>query len=58
MHAYDNELRDDEGQTIAFFSSHWAAVAAMLRASNPSFVSLGGDKQSDLDIEYRLGISS
>lgn len=36
------------------FSSHWAACAAMIRLHQPSFVSLGGDKASDLAIEAEI----
>lgn len=30
------------------FSSHWAAVAALVRLSHPDFKSIGGDKAEDL----------
>jgi hypothetical protein len=33
------------------FTSHWAATAAMIRLSDPTFASLGGDKPIDLAIE-------
>jgi hypothetical protein len=36
------------------FSSHWAACAAMIRLSDPGFVSLGGDKPEDLAIEKTI----
>ena len=41
----------NDGRRIGPFSSHWAACAAMIRQSNPSFRSLGGDKESDLALE-------
>ena len=46
-----NTLVLASGVRVGPFSSHWAACAAMIRLSNPSFESLGGDKQCDLDIE-------
>jgi hypothetical protein len=39
---------------LAWFSSHWAACAAMIRLRQPDFVSLGGDKPEDLAEEARL----
>jgi len=40
-----------DGSRLGPFSSHWAACAAMVRRSDPTFVSLGGDMPSDLAIE-------
>jgi hypothetical protein len=37
--------------TLGMFSSHWAAVAALVRLRQPDFKSLSGDKQEDLDKE-------
>lgn len=50
-YADGNTLVLDSGQRIGPFSSHWAACAAMIRLSEPSFRSLGGDKPEDLAIE-------
>ncbi len=41
----------EDGRRIGPFSSHWAAVAAMIRRDEPGFHSLGGDKAADLAIE-------
>jgi hypothetical protein len=51
MHADDNFLVLDTGERVGPFSSHWAACAAMIRQSDPNFISLGGDKESDLKVE-------
>lgn len=40
-----------DGSRWGPFTSSWAAVAAMIRLSDPGFVSLGGDKAIDLAIE-------
>jgi hypothetical protein len=50
-HVYDNQLCADDGTVLATFKSHWQAVAAMIRLSNPDFVSLGGDTPEALAIE-------
>lgn len=39
---------------VGTFSSHWAAVAAMVRLTHPEFKSLGGDKQEDLQEEESM----
>lgn len=36
---------------LGTFSSHWAAVAALVRLHQPEFRSLGGDKPEDLAAE-------
>lgn len=46
-----NFLVLEDGRRIGPFSTHWAACAAMVRLTNPKFVSLGGDKPEDLAIE-------
>lgn len=51
---YGNELRDDMGTVLGKFSSHWAACAAMIRLTDRSFVSLGGDKAADLAEEAAM----
>lgn len=51
MQADDMYLVLDDGRRIGPFSSHWAAVAALIRRSDPDFVSLGGDRPEDLRIE-------
>lgn len=48
MTANGNILIGDDGQPLGTFSSHWAACAAMLRMSDPTFASLGGDSAEDL----------
>lgn len=40
-----------DGQKWGPFTSHWAATAAMIRLSDPTFKSLGEDKAVDLAIE-------
>lgn len=57
MRADGFKLEDDSGNCLGVFSSHWAACAAMIRLSNPTFRSLGGDKQEDLDVEARIAVS-
>ena len=54
MNAYDQDLRDDNGTVLGTFSSHWAACAAMIRFYDPLFVSTGGDKPEDLEIERHI----
>lgn len=39
---------------LGTFSSHWAAVAALVRIEHPDFRSSGGDKPEDLHEEARL----
>lgn len=51
MHVTDRTLILDTGALIGPFSSHWAAVAAMIRMDDPGFRSLGGDRADDLEIE-------
>ena len=53
-YAYCNELRADDGAVLATFKSHWQAVAAMIRLSNPDFVSTGGDAPEALTIEAEM----
>lgn len=50
---YDRELRDGD-RVIGRFSSHWGACAAMIRLTDPTFKSMGGDKPEDLAIERTL----
>jgi hypothetical protein len=52
MYAYCSSLYADDGTFLATFSSHWAACAAMIRRSDPSFRSLGGDKEEDIMVEH------
>lgn len=54
MRAYDNELQTNCGKALGVFSSHWAAIAAMIRLGDPSFRSLGGDKPEDLEVEAQV----
>ena len=54
MHCYCNKLIDDDGYVLGEFSSHWAACAAMIRLSDPTFQSSGGDKSSDLAVEAKI----
>ena len=49
--AQDHFVICPDGQEVGPFSSHWAAVAAMIRISNPDFISLGGDKPGDIALE-------
>lgn len=50
-YAESNFIVDDDGRRWGPFSSHWAACAALIRRSNPTFRSLGGDRDEDLAIE-------
>ena len=50
-HADGQYLVLEDGRRVGPFSSHWAACAAMIRMSDPTFVSTGGDRQEDLAIE-------
>lgn len=57
MYVYDNEVRIEVGggsKTVGTYSSHWAAVAAMVRYKQPDFRSLGGDAAGDLTEEMRM----
>lgn len=55
FYAADNELRrEGTHEVVGIFSSHWAAVAAMVRVNDPSFKSIGGDKPEDLAEEARI----
>jgi hypothetical protein len=51
-------LPDGSTVTIAQFSGHWAACAAMIRLTQPGFVSLGGDRADDLAIEAAMVLSA
>lgn len=53
-YAHSNELRADDGAVLATFKTHWQAVAAMIRLSDPGFVSLGGDDPDALAIEAEM----
>lgn len=54
-YVFSNTLCDDAGNVLGTFSSHWAAVAAMIRYSaTPDFVSTGGDRPADLAVEERM----
>lgn len=50
-HADGSYLVLEDGRRVGPFSSHWAACAAMIRMSDPTFVSTGGDRPEDLAIE-------
>jgi hypothetical protein len=39
-YASDNTLYADDRSALGTFSSHWAACAAMIRLSDPTFVSI------------------
>jgi hypothetical protein len=57
LYVYANtvRLRDaDSSILVGTFSRHWAAVAAMIRYSQPEFKSLGGDGSGDLCEEFRM----
>jgi hypothetical protein len=56
MYVYCSSLYHDDGTLLATFSSHWGACAAMIRQSNPSFRSLGGDLEEDLAVERTIQI--
>lgn len=53
-HIYDNQLRADDSTVLATFNTHWQAVAAMIRLSNPDFKSLGGDDPEALATEREM----
>jgi hypothetical protein len=44
----------DLRQAVGPFSSHWAAVAALIRVTEPMFRSIGGDRPEDLALEVSL----
>lgn len=50
-YAIENMLVLDDGSRWGPFTSHWAAVAAMLRLGDREFVSLGEDRAVDLLVE-------
>ena len=50
-HVYGNQLIADDNTVLGTFKSHWQAVAAMIRLSDPKFKSLGGDDNEALAIE-------
>lgn len=54
MYVFSNQVIADNGKSLATFSSHWAAVAAMLRVTDPSYKSLNGDSVKDLKTEKYL----
>lgn len=47
----DRVLITDDGREVGPFSSHWAACAAIIRLTDKSFESLGGDLDDDLELE-------
>lgn len=49
-----SELRTEGGAVLGTFSGHWPAVATMIRLSDPTFRSLGGDRPDDLAIEAAI----
>lgn len=53
-YVYDNQLRADDATVLGTFKTHWQAVAAMIRLSDPKFTSLGGDTPEALAIETRI----
>jgi len=54
MYVYSNKVCNESGKTLATFSSHWAAVVALIRIEKPEFKSLNGDKEADLIEELKL----
>lgn len=50
-HSCGDMLVLGDGSRWGPFTSHWAATAALLRLSDPTFQSLGGDRAIDLAIE-------
>lgn len=44
----------EDGAVLGTFSSHWAAVAAMIRLTDSAFRSLGADRPEDLKIERAM----
>jgi hypothetical protein len=53
-HVYDNQLIGDDDTVLGTFKTHWQAVAAMIRLSDSTFVSLGGDSKEALEIEREM----
>jgi len=53
-YADDNYLVLADGSRHGPFSSHWAACAAMIRRTQPGFVSMGGDRLDDLEREAAI----
>lgn len=53
-YAIENMLVLDDGSRWGPFTSHWAAVAALLRLGDREFVSLGEDRAIDLLVERDL----
>lgn len=49
-----NQLMDEDDRPLGTFSSHWAAVAAMIRMGDHDFRSLGRDDPADLAIEAAM----
>jgi hypothetical protein len=47
-------MGDDRKPIAGPFSSHWAACAAMIRLSIPTFRSTGGDREGDLALERAI----
>lgn len=54
MYVLSNIVRSENFEVLGTFSSHWAAVAAITRISNPEFKSLGGDSEADLAEEAKM----
>ena len=48
----------EQSKRVGPFSSHWAACAAMIRMSDPTFVSTGGDRPEDLAVEWSAGLAA
>lgn len=53
-HVFCGDLIGDDGKKLATFGTHWEAVAAMIRLSNPDFRSTGGDRPEALAIEAAM----
>lgn len=53
-HVLCGDLIGDDGETLATFGTHWQAVAAMIRLSNPAFRSTGGDKPEAMQVEDEM----
>jgi hypothetical protein len=54
-YASGNQLVADDGSLIADFPSHWAACAAMIQISNPSFRSLG--RPTPFELGWAAGLT-
>ena len=48
MYVYSNELCNDDGEVLGRFTSHGAAVAAILRMNKPNYSPLAGWVPADL----------